>query len=190
MAWLRNADQTLDGLHEIVVPEAISWAPGAVGWYVLFGLFMAGLGWVAFQFFKRRAANRYRKLALEELAGIEEELGSDDGGAAALPKIPVLLKRVALHAGPRETVAALSGGAWLEFLDGSYGGSGFAEGPGRVLPVLAYSRPESLGGLDPKAAAELIGLARTWIETHKAIPVLRGTEGGGGATSAPGARDV
>ena len=66
-------------------------------------------------------------------------------------------------------MASLSGDAWLRFLDESYGGKGFTQGPGRLLPTLAYSPLSNLEQLvetHPSEMNGLIQLIREWIQQH------------------------
>jgi hypothetical protein len=81
----------------------------------------------------------------------------------------VLLRRVALTRYPRETVAALTGEAWLAFLDQVLAGSpqagGFSKGPGRVLASGPYC-PQC--EVDPAA---LHHLCARWI---RALPADHG----------------
>ena len=51
----------------------------------------------------------------------------------------VLVRRTALGAFPRETIAPLAGPAWLAFLDRSYGGQEFSRGAGRLARQRALS---------------------------------------------------
>ena len=81
---------------------------------------------------RRFRKNRYRRLALEELAVIEQELQQPERRAKALAEIPVLLKWTALAAFPRSEVAGLSGEKWLAFLDKTIGGKRFHGGRGTV----------------------------------------------------------
>ena len=61
------------------------------------------------------------------------------GQHQSVGRLPRLVKQTALAFRPRTEVAALSGEPWLQFLDASYGEKGFTEGPGRLLPKLAYA---------------------------------------------------
>ena len=89
---------------------------------------------------------------------------------AALRSVPALLKRSALAAYPRQTVASLAGEEWLRFLDDSYGGSGFSEGPGRLLLQAAYAPATQLQTLSESERRELIDLAREWVRRHRGAP--------------------
>ncbi len=167
--------EALPGLHDIVVPEPVSWAPATVAWPLagLVVLVLAGL-WLR-RIHLGRAANRYRAEALKELAAIEASLAqaaaetSERSGATqtrALAGLPVLVKRVALSFADRGQVASLTGEPWLAFLDRSYGGTGFTQGPGRTLTTLAYASPET--GYPRGEAAELVALVRDWVRNHDA----------------------
>ncbi len=144
-------------LHDIVLPEPVSLMPQTPAWWVLLGLALVEVVWASYAAIRRRRANRYRRQALARLAEVEA------AGAEALARLPELVKQTALAFRSRAEVAALSGEPWLHFLDASYGGTGFAQGPGRVLPALAYGRP---GEVSEEAARELIGLIRRWIREH------------------------
>ena len=159
---------SLDNLRDIVEPASISWWPLAPGVWLLLGLvavwLAAGLGlwWVHW----RRQA--YRRAGLQELHEIAARLGHAPERAAALVDLAALLKRVALVAYAREQVAALSGNAWLTFLDRTGGTARFTQGPGAVLAEVS-SRPGLGATLDPKQVAALISTARDWIRRHREI---------------------
>ena len=70
------------------------------------------------------------------------------------------MKRTALACRPRVEVAALTGDAWLRFLDESYGGDGFTRGAGRALTALAYEASPEVDG------DALVPLVRDWIRKH------------------------
>jgi Domain of unknown function (DUF4381) len=54
--------------------------------------------------------------------------------------LALLVRRTALAIFPRETIAPLSGAAWLDFLDRSYEGHEFSQGAGRTLGLAAQRR--------------------------------------------------
>ena len=83
-------------------------------------------------------------------------------GISGLAPATVLLRRTALAAFPRATVAPLAGTAWLAFLDRSYDGQEFSQGAGRLLISAPYRR--AAPGDDEVEA--LVGVARRWIRRH------------------------
>jgi hypothetical protein len=157
----------LEKLHEILLPDPVSWMPQTVGWYALFGLIVAVLGWWVYSRLRRFKKNRYRRLALAELEVIERELQRPERRAKALAEIPVLLKWTALSAFPREEVAELSGERWLTFLDKTVGGKNFKDGVGHLLPELAYAPAAGIAELPDGVVAKLLQLVRQWIKVHK-----------------------
>jgi hypothetical protein len=159
----------LQGLHEIVFADPVSWMPKTEGWYVLLSLVLIALAWWGYGLVRRYMANRYRRLALAELSAIEQELRHPQRRTSALEGIPVLIKRTALSAFPREEVAELCGQKWLAFLDKTMGGKDFTEGPGRLLGELAYVPASRFEQLSEQGVADLLQLARCWIKRHAVI---------------------
>ena len=142
----------MQGLHDIVVPEAVAYIPRTAAWYVLFSFVLALLAWGAVVWVRQVRSNRYRKLALVQLADIEAR--------GAFTELPALMKQTVLSFTPRDEVASLSGDDWLRFLDETYRGDAFTRGPGRQLPGLAYGRPHTVD------VGELLALVRQWIRKH------------------------
>ena len=166
MRQAEAAAQVLEGLHDIVVPEAVAWTPQTVGWYVLLATVLAIAARVAVMQRRRRIANRYRREALDVLAVIENDVGTPELRSGALARLPALLKQVALSVVSRAEAASLTGEKWLTFLDDGYGGDGFTRGPGRLLPTLAYRSSDTLEAISDQQATELLDLTRLWIRSH------------------------
>jgi cbb3-type cytochrome oxidase subunit 3 len=159
----------LEKLHEILLPEPVSWMPQTIGWYVVFGLVLLVVGWWVYRSLRRFQKNRYRRLALAELAVIERELQQPERRGKALAEIPFLLKWTALAAFPRIDVAGLSGERWLAFLDKTMGGKGFTEGVGCLLPELAYGLALRIADISDETIYKLLHLVRRWIKMHAAV---------------------
>ncbi len=142
--------ELLDLLEPIPEPVAISLWPQTGAW-VWLGLALFGaITVLLYRWLQARRANVYRRLALREIA----DAGDDP---VALAEI---LRRAALAAFPRDKVAGLNGEAWLAFLDESYEGKGFREGPGHVVASAPYipSKPIPTPGLAP--------LVADWVRSH------------------------
>ena len=73
---------------------------------------------------------------------------------------------MALAAYPRDRVAALSGRAWLEFLDRTGGTTRFTRAPGSRLAEFAYD-PRAREALDAAARDEIVAAVRRWIRGHR-----------------------
>ena len=109
--------------------------------------------WLGARALSHRRANLYRREALALLPA----------PSASLASLPELVKRTALSAYPRESVASLTGESWLAFLDRTGNTKAFTQGPGRRLVDLAYA-PEAT--IPPGERTELIATVRQWIEHH------------------------
>jgi len=166
MAAAEVSNSGLEKLHEILSPDPVSWMPQTVGWYVVLGLILLVTGYWVYGRLRRFQKNRYRRLALAELAVIEGELQRPERRAKALADIPVLLKWTALSAFPRSDVAELSGDEWLSFLDHTMGAKNFTEGEGRLLPELAYAPALGIANLSDEKIGSLLQLTRRWIKVH------------------------
>ncbi|MDJ0858668.1 MAG: DUF4381 domain-containing protein [Dinoroseobacter sp.] len=141
--------ELLDLLEPVPEPEPISMVPQTVGW-VWLGVLVAALTvWLARRVIRHRRANAYRRAALAAL----QDAGDDPA------QIAVVLRRVAVTAYSRDKVASLSGADWLAFLDSSFSGTGFRNGPGTVLASAPFTEGHH-------TAPGLNALARTWVEKH------------------------
>jgi len=160
-----EAEELLNQLADIHLPAAVSYWPPAPGWWLLLALLLAGLGWVAFGYYRRW---QQQQRLLQALAGLDKawqtymNAGTIDkqrnqAGLDFLYSCNSLLKRVAMAIHPDSEVAALSGQAWLEFLDASGKCEDFTKGAGMVLADGEY-KPR----FDADAQA-LAALVRSWI---------------------------
>ncbi|WP_323815663.1 DUF4381 domain-containing protein [Cellvibrio sp. NN19] len=154
---------SLDALKELPLPPVVPYTPQTIGWVILAAVVIVLICWNLWRNYQYRLANRYRVEALAELDQIEQALGSHPSAAAQLP---TLIKRVALTAAPRADIAALSGDAWLQWLDASLPQAGFLDAPGKLIPALAYSSPANSQIANPKELHALLALTRRWIREH------------------------
>ena len=151
-------------LQEVGPPEAApAWPPPPV-WYLLAALVVLSIVAMAWIVRRRWQRGAYRREALDLLDGLEKRLEGE--GSAPLAELPSLLKRVALRSFPRAEVAALSGEAFLAFLDEKLGTTEFRRGVGRAIPRLAYDPAGA--ELPPGEARALVRLGRRWIARHRA----------------------
>ena len=148
----------LSELHDIHLPPPVSWWPPAPGWWLLLvvaALLAAG----AFWWFLHRRNNRWRRQALQELAGLRSLPSGPQAGVIALS---VLLRRVAISRFPRREVAALNGDAWLAFLDRTFGANNqFASDTGRLLATAPYMPEAQVASESTRA---LFDLSERWIK--------------------------
>lgn len=126
-----NADW-LSQLTPAHAPPPPGWWPPAPGWWglaLLLGLIAAGLVYVV-----RRPSVRLRRTALRELKRLE---GGTNDDARLAGELELLMRRYAVAVYGRETVAHLSGSAWLDFVV-AHGGKDLAGDAGQALLRAAY----------------------------------------------------
>ncbi|WBU63788.1 DUF4381 domain-containing protein [Paracoccus aerodenitrificans] len=142
--------EMLDLLQMPPDPAPVPYTPQTAGWLVVGAVALLLLVLALWRLVRWWRGNAYRRAALAAL----QDAGDDPA------RIASVLRRTAIAAYSREEVARLYGPAWLAFLDRSFHGSGFAEGPGQVLAVAAY-RPGT------PADPALPGLAAQWVRKHR-----------------------
>ena len=161
-------EQALSHLQDIALPPPVPYTPQTVGWLVLGLLLLAAVCYTAWRWYRWHIANRYRRAASARLQELDVWLGDPARRGEALAAIPSLVKQTALSFSPRGAVAGLSTNDWLVFLDRTYPPGGFAHGPGRLLPRLAYGAPADLARIPNSELRELLALLRRWITHHHA----------------------
>jgi hypothetical protein len=162
------AVEQMAGLRDIAVPEPVSWRPQTAGWFIVLALLLAGAAAVVARLVRRWKNNRYRRLAVAELAAIEKRMATAAERPAALRAMAELVKRTRLCEVDRPVVASLSGEAWLQHLDRTWHGTSFTTGPGRLLADVVYRRDEELAQVSADDTSSLVSLVRQWTRGHDA----------------------
>lgn len=159
-------NKEIAGLKEISLPDPVSYMPQTIGWYILFAVVLILAIWLGYRGYRRWMANRYRTFALSRLDNIEQELRQPDTRMNALTAIPVLIKQTALKCYMRREIAQMNGKEWLAFLDKSYGGKEFTDGPGVLLPRISYGSQKALDHIEDEEITRTVSLVRKWIGKH------------------------
>lgn len=147
------AQPPISELNDIILPEPTSWWPLGPAWYVIAILFLIALIWfVQFQL-RRRTLMKAKKEALKLLSELQQEPHPQK----AVKAINQILKRVALAYAHRESVAALSGEAWVTQLNK------WAKADNQIsleFPALAYKPKCSAANADL-----YLNQAIVWVKT-------------------------
>lgn len=150
----------LAALRPLHSPPPVGWWPPAPGWW-LAAILIATVICLIYRY-RRRMAPKHA--ALKELRLLDKNRDAVDQPVAALNQ---LLKRYALACWPAEKVAALSGQAWLDFLDAHGGNGQFSHGPGRLLQSGPYQKQHA-------DLNQLTALARQWIRANTPLKKTHG----------------
>lgn len=140
----------LSNLRDLALPPEVSLWPPAPGWWIVATAGLAAAAVLSTAAVARYRGNAYRREALRQLDTV------DPAG------ISTILKRAALAAWPREQVAALTGAAWLAFLDRTGRTTAFTGGAGRHIETLAFD-----GAIDPASADAARAAAKAWVRRHR-----------------------
>lgn len=150
---MKEASTSLDAMHDIVVPDPVSWWPLATGWYVMLALIVSGLIYFLYRSLRLWQFNAYRREALKELETADQPAN-----------ISELLRRTALAVAPRSTIASQQESSWPRWLESTCPAS-MSE---RVATQLTYG-PYRVTSTD-EDVLELKEYASIWIKQHQ-IPL-------------------
>jgi hypothetical protein len=149
---MNNDPGSLSNLQDIVLPDPVPlWPPGSGGLLVLAALVLC-VAVIALHYYLKGRRNRYRRAGLVLLAE-----------ARTCRDVSVVLKRVALAAFPREQVASLYGGAWVDFLN-------------QTCPRSEF-QPHCFSDPDQPPPAGIRESARRWISGHRIIAATAESRG-------------
>ncbi len=110
------ANNPLDQLRDIHLPDQIDPFPYAPGWWIILALLLIAIAFYLFQLYKKQQALRLLKPAKAEINQLRS-LPQDQLSAHSIAKLSALLKRVCLIYFPKRSVASLNGYEWLIFLN-------------------------------------------------------------------------
>jgi len=149
-------------LRDIHLPPAPSFWPPAPGWWLLAALLLALLIWAGLLLVRHYRLRRQRRRILQALQQLDQQYGAGQDAAFA-SEVSILLRRLALQRYPRDQVAALTGDAWLHFLDQHGTDNQFQQGPGWVLAEAPYAPDRNID------RSALLTLAEQWILNNSGV---------------------
>ena len=158
-----NSDPySLELLEPMVPPDSVGLFPLAVGWWFLMAIAAVWLIYRTTESIAKYRSNAYRREGLHLI----EQLGSSDDFQAGLRRADEVVKRVAMVAYDRETVAKLWGKDWVEFLQSKVDSISLSKSQTTALQSVAVtSLPPDFSRDDYQA---VLGFASDWIRTHQA----------------------
>jgi hypothetical protein len=147
-------------LRDIHLPDAITWWPPAIGWWLLLVLIPIVIYGI-WRSYKRLTRNTAVKSAKRILNVIKDDSNSSD--LQKLQQLSTWLRRVTMSVAPKQHNAGLTGQAWLTYLDNGAEGTPFSDGIGQCL-ANAQFRQSAPADLDINA---LVTLCETWLKGQK-----------------------
>ena len=146
-------------IHDIHLPDAVSWWPLALGWWLLLLIFIAcALGIYYFIKYKKNriAKLAYKKAALNELNKLNADYKTQSP-IELLRDITLLLRRVTLSYLPRKEVASLMGEQWIIKLNELSNEIVFTDNDCTLLSNTAYKQSADFNQQD------LLDTCKTWV---------------------------
>ena len=148
-------------LKDIHLPDAISWWPPALGWWILVPCVIALIAVLLWWSIHRIKQGQYRRCALKELEQQQARYKEHGDTLQYISQLNQLLRRVALQCYGRNVVAQLTGDTWLAFLQQHCSAKQFDTDTATKLINAAY-RAEPEIAIDASTQ-----LTRLWIKTHR-----------------------
>lgn len=162
---MQTPQQQLD-LKDIHLPDAISWWPPAIGYWIVLGVIAACIiSYLSIKAYRKRF--EIKRLALTEFSAIKETYDSTSDKKQLVISLSELLRRAAISTFPLSECASLTGTQWLNWLDKSLSKNTltFSNGPGYLLTDYIYSKSEQADDIN-----ELIKLSLQWLKKLPATP--------------------
>ena len=98
-------------LRDIHLPEAVSWWPPAIGWWVCL-LLLALLSVVLFTLYRYRKSSSLNKRVREEISAISEDYQDHLDGHRLIRDLSIFFRRVGISYLTREQAAGELGPSW------------------------------------------------------------------------------
>ena len=144
------------------LPEAISYWPLAIGWWLLLASTISIISVMTYLFIIKRQKNKYRRLGLQLAKKIHKKFIEHGNKRQFAHDSNRLLKKVALQAFPRQNIANLNGKEWLDFLYQSSGNKQF-----KTMGAAAFGSSRFKPHQDPDVT-QINPLTISWIKKHNA----------------------
>ena len=110
------AEQQIDGLRDIHLPDAISWWPPAIGWWILLALVIAAIIFIP-KIYRRMTFTPLKKVASLTFNNIIERHKKNNDDMRFIIETSQFLRQTAMSYYGREDVAQLTGEKWVQVLN-------------------------------------------------------------------------
>ncbi len=161
-----NPDIASIPIRDIHLPESVSWWPLAPGWWITLGLLVLAAA-VVYLLKLVRDRQQLSKQSLEEFTRLVSRYQAERNAQSLLSDISQLIRRVSITQFENENIAALTGNAWLEFLDDTLAGKKngrdikFCSDLGAYLVAAQYQKTSSI---DEHKLDQLLVLSKAWLQ--------------------------
>lgn len=167
---MNQAENPLDKLRDIHLPDQIDTFQLAPGWWFVLFLIFCSIIYLLYKTFQKRKALAMLKPLAEEISSLRAQTASAD----SIAKLSELYKRVILMYYPTKQVASLSGNQWLKFINNQNSDLRLSEKQTIILSSFAYQKSPDISSEDWQGLVSQSHQILTAIITEKSLNNLRG----------------
>lgn len=148
-------------LRDVQTPDAVSWWPLAIGWWLVIALTLTALTVGIIVLIRHRRRNNYRKLAISSLNQHLIVWQAQKNDAGYLQAANAVLKRTCLHF--NHDAASLADKTWVNFLN--------AHNKTQLSDSTEIALAEQLYQANPNVDVENLHIEiTTWLLKHTVVP--------------------
>jgi hypothetical protein len=163
-----NPDYDISKLHPVIPPEPVVFEPLTIGWYILGGLVLLILVFLAFFRFRAWQKRKYRRDAIRMLKReVTKKIFSEDKRVEGILNLSEIIKSVAMQSYSGKPIAEKTGIEWTQFLTETCRKTDFNIKPGIYLSEVQYRKEDYLNSIDQSQLLGLISLSIKWIGGHR-----------------------
>ena len=153
---MKLPEQTTDSLRDIHLPDAISWWPPAIGWWILLALIIAAFVFVP-KLYRRMTYTPLNKVANITFQNIVTEYKKNNNESIFVIETSQFLRQTAMSYCGRDEVAQLTGDKWVQALNGITEQDYFSDEIKQTLVNAPYQKTISID------AEQLINTVQNWL---------------------------
>ena len=156
--------QNTDNLRDIHLPDAISWWPPAIGWWILLASVIAAFIFIP-KLYRRVTYTPLNKVANKTYHNIVDEFKENNNDSSFIIATSQFLRQTAMSYCGRDEVAQLTGDEWVQALNNITEQDHFTPDLKQSLVDAPYQKNISID------AEQLINAVQSWLnELPKQLP--------------------
>ena len=154
---MKLPEQNTDSLRDIHLPDAISWWPPAVGWWVLLALTIVAFIFIS-KLYRRITYTPLNKVVDNTFKNIIAEYKKNNNESDFIIKTSQFLRQTAMSYSGRNNVAQVTGEQWIQTLNNLTEENYFNEKIKKTLINAPYQKDINID------AEQLINTIQNWLD--------------------------
>ena len=149
-------EQTANNLRDIHLPDAISWWPPAIGWWILLALIIIAFVFIP-KLYRRMTYTPLNKVAHITFQNIVTDYKNNNDESAFVIETSKFLRQIVMSYCGREEIAQLTGDKWIQTLNSITEQDYFSSEIKQTLLNAPYQKSISID------AEQLINSVQNWL---------------------------